>query len=146
MASYKILDSENGETTTVYDLDKCLESIRIRNKNNEDRIKLLENENKKLKEEYSKDLEIKELKNQVDKLKKDCLRGFPISEDEKNEIKEWEDKHDREVHKLDTVDKKIKASGCIGGKYHFVFIPTSIGTIGTVVCQCGEEFVFKNLE
>ena len=33
----------------------------------------------------------------------------------------------------------------VGGKYIYKFVPTSIGTIGKVVCSCGEEFTFQDL-
>ena len=48
----------NGEWTNVYDLDDCIRAIQCRNADNEKRIKYLEEENHKLKEEYNKDEEV----------------------------------------------------------------------------------------
>ena len=33
--------------------------------------------------------------------------------------------------------------GAIGGSYTWKFVPTSIGTFGSVQCSCGEEFSFQ---
>ena len=50
--------------------------------------------------------------------------------------------YEEEVHCLHTLEDRLRRGGTIGGSYHYEFIPTSIGTIGKVVCNCGEEFVF----
>ena len=43
----------NGKWTQVYNLDDCIRAIQCRNPDNEDRIKRLTEENRKLKEEYN---------------------------------------------------------------------------------------------
>ena len=55
----------DGKWTQVYDLDKCIRAIQCRNADNEKRIKYLEEENHKLKEEYNKAID-----NFVTKIKK----------------------------------------------------------------------------
>ena len=35
--------------------------------------------------------------------------------------------------------------GAIGGTFTYEFIPTSIGTIGTIKCTCGDSFTFEDL-
>ena len=68
----------NGKRTTVYDFDKCIESLICRHEQNKASIKRLEEENRKLKEEYSKDEEIQEMQKRLDRLQQDYWRGFPI--------------------------------------------------------------------
>lgn len=109
------------------------------------RIIYLQNQNKKLKEEHYKDTELKEMKEELERIKADMYRGFPISEEEEKKIKEWQDKHDAEVHGLKTLKERVHAGGCIGGRYTYEFVNTSIGTVGTVKCSCGAKFTFQDL-
>lgn len=109
------------------------------------RIEYLEEENKKLRDEHYKDDEISKMKYQVETMRKDMLRGFPISEKEKGKINEWMHEHDVKEHGLDSLDKRIKVCECVGGRYTYEFIPTSIGVVGTVKCSCGKEFTFQEL-
>lgn len=140
--NYSTYDTETGKYTYVYDLEDCLNSIRARNQDNEDRIKRLEEENKKLKEEHYKDDEIQRLQAELETLKKDYyIRGFPISKQQEKEIDEWEDRHAAEAHGKN----KIWRGGAIGSVYSYHFTPTSIGTIGAVRCSCGAEFTFRDL-
>lgn len=138
---YSKFDVESGKHVQVYELNKCLESIRIRNEDNEKRIKYLEEENRRLKEEYSKDEEIKKMQQKLDKMKKDYYRGFPITEEQKSKIDAWIKKHDEEVHGIKN-DIPMKTGG---GSYSYVFLPTSIGVSGVVECSCGAEFEFQEL-
>ena len=73
----------NGEYTNVYDLDKCLRAIQCRNADNERRIKNLEEENNRLKDEHYKDETIQIMKSELDKMRRDYWRGFPITEKKK---------------------------------------------------------------
>lgn len=111
----------------------------------EKRIKYLEEENKKLKDEHYKDSEMQRMKAELKKAKEDLYRGFPISEEEEKRIKEWQDKHDAEVHGLKTLKERVHAGGCIGGRYSYEFVSTSIGVVGTVKCNCGAKFTFQDL-
>ena len=145
MGKYYAYD-KNGEYTEVYDLEKCLKAIRVRNERNEEFIKELVEENKRLKSDYYKDEEIKKLQNKIDDLNADYNRGFPITQKEEAKIKKWMKKHDEEVHGLIKDDDRLRAGGCIGGRYEYVFLPTTIGTIGKVKCSCGSEFVFQEMD
>lgn len=111
----------------------------------EKRIKYLGEENKKLKDEHYKDSEMQRMEAELKKAKEDLYRGFPISEEEEKRIKEWQDKHDAEVHGLKTLKERVHAGGCIGGKYSYKFVSTSIGVVGTVKCNCGAKFTFQDL-
>lgn len=81
---------------------------------------------------------------ELKKAKEDLYRGFPISEKEQEKIREWELKHDAEKHGLKTMEQRLRAGGCCGGRYTYQFVPTSIGTVGEVICSCGEKFTFQN--
>lgn len=107
--------------------------------------KRLSEENSRLKNENYKDEELSKMKTQLEKMQQDYYRGFPISEEEQKSIREWVDKHDKEVHHARTLGDKLKLGGCCGGGYSYHFVPTSIGTIGTVKCSCGAEFTFQDL-
>ncbi|MEY8352502.1 hypothetical protein AALB39_04005 [Lachnospiraceae bacterium 54-53] len=146
MSEYSTTDMETGEWVQVYDLEKCLKAIRVRNKRNEDLIEKLKVKIKELQEEYSKDSEIYEMQMKLEKVRSDYYRGFPISESQKIAIDEWCNEHDKTAHGLNTLDKKLRAGGCCGGRYSYHFIPTSIGTSGTIKCHCGAEFEFQKIE
>jgi predicted nuclease with TOPRIM domain len=143
MAEYRTY--YDGEMVTVYDFDKCIKALQCRNADNVKRIKYLEEENRKLKEEYSKDEEIQSMQQRLDEMKKDYWRGFPITEVEQKAIEEWKKKHDEEVHGYTTDSMRMKAEGCCGGRYVYKFLPTSISTIGTIKCHCGAEFTFQDM-
>lgn len=88
-----------------------------------------------LKKDTFKDEELSKMKAELEALKADYYRGFPISKKEKESIDKWMNEHEK-IHK--------GGHGTIGGKYTYVFNPTSIGTIGTIKCSCGECFEFQN--
>ena len=85
------------------------------------------------------------MQQELDVTKKDLRRGFSISEREQKAIKEWQEKHDTEVHGFKTLEDRLHAGGLIGGRYTYHFVPTSIGVSGTIQCSCGEEFEFCKL-
>ena len=127
------------------DVEQALDAIKREFNYQNARIIYLQDQNKKLKEEHYRDTELQKMKEELDKVKADMYRGFPITEEEEKRIREWQDKHDAEVHGLKTLKEKVHAGGCIGGRYSYEFIPTSIGVIGTVKCSCGKKFTFQDL-
>ena len=143
--NYSSYNMETGKYTYVYDLEDCLKSIRARNQDNEDMIKQLREENKKLKEEHYKDNELQQLKTELETFKKNYHNGFPITEKERNKIEDWKNKHAAEAHGIVTLNDKLRSGGAIGGVYSYHFTPTSIGTVGVVRCKCGAEFTFQDL-
>ena len=44
------------------------------------------------------------------------------------------------------MEQRLRAGGCCGGRYTYQFVPTSIGTVGEVICSCGEKFTFQDLQ
>ena len=93
--------------------------------------------NEHLRSEAYKDEELKKWRDSYLKLVSDVERGFPITKEEYEKILEFVHKHD-EMH---------GKSGTIGGRYTYSFLPTSIGTIGTLKCNsCEEVLVFRELD
>ena len=142
---YSTNDPETGSWCRVYELDKALRAIKIRNMDDRDYIRRLEKENNELKNHAYKDKELAEMRDKLNKMKSEYYRGFPISEDEEHKINEWIEKHEREVHGIKTYEDKLASHGCCGGGYTYEFVPTSIGTVGTVRCNCGAEFTFQEV-
>lgn len=126
-------------------IEQCIELIRKEISRKDAIISFLRKENEKLKEENYKDEELQSMNNQLEIMKKDYWRGFPISEGEDKAIKEWQKKHEEEVHGLVTDKMRLKAQGVSGGRYSYHFVPTAIGTSGVVRCTCGAEFEFQEI-
>lgn len=145
MSEYATYDTETGEYTNVYDLEDCLRAIRVRNRDNESRIKYLEAENKRLKEEHYKDSELQRMQERLHAMEAACVNGFPISLEESQAIEKWERQHEEEVHGLVTERLRMKAQGVSGGRYSYHFLPTTLGTSGVVRCCCGAEFEFREI-
>lgn len=135
-----MVDLKGMKCTELIPLEKCFDAIRTRNELNETTIKKLQEENKKLKDPYYRDDEIKRLQSVIDGFREELRRGFKISASEDIEILKWQHDHEKEAHKCDK-----SRLGAIGGAYEYIFIPTSIGTSGTIRCNCGAEFEFRKL-
>ena len=129
----------------MHDVTQTLDAIKREFDSQNAHIIYLTNQNKKLKEEHYKDTELQKMKEELERVRADMYRGFPISAEEEKRIKEWQDKHDAEVHGLKTLKERVRAGGCIGGRYSYEFVSTSIGVIGIVKCNCGAKFTFQDL-
>lgn len=136
---------ENDKLVTVYGFDDCMDSIQKRFKRHQETIEHLQEENQNLKSEHYKDETIQQLTAKLKRAERELYIGFPISESENKAIKEWQDRHEKEIHGLETLEQKLSAHGAIGGTYTYEFIPTSVGTIGTIKCNCGAEFTFQDI-
>lgn len=135
----------DGVLTHVAPFDEAVRSIKAHIQSVEKRNGYLEKENKRLLDEHFKDEELSKMKEELAETRKELNRGFPISEDEWNRLKEWQRQHEEEVHGADYENHKYVKSGAIGGSYTYKFIPTSIGTFGTCICSCGAEFDFQEV-
>lgn len=145
MSEYQTYDTETGEFVHVYELEECLKAIRIRHKNSIEKIRQLEEENTKLKEKIYKDKELAKMKQLLEQMQKDYLRGFPITEEEQQAIEKWKKIHDEEVHGWTTTAQRMKAEGVSGGRYSYHFIPTTLGVSGVIMCHCGAQFEFQEI-
>ena len=108
------------------------------------RIKYLEEENKKLKDEAFKDEELKRMQEKLKRTSDALMNSFQISKKEWDKIHEWKKQHEADVHGLHTLKERISAHGAAGGGYSYEFYPTGIVTFGSVVCdRCGAKFQFQ---
>lgn len=97
----------------------------------------LREENERIKSETYKDEELARLKKEYDQMSNDYYRGFPISEEEDKKINEWIKKQ---------MEKHPGGLGAIGGRFIYEFIPTGIGTSGTIKdSSTGDTFNFQEL-
>lgn len=134
----------DGEYIEVEPVDKCMKMLRCRFDDQEKTINRLRNQVKELTDSQYKDKELQKMKTELEEMRREYNRGFPITDKEWEAIENWQEKHDREVHGLTECNERI--GGAIGGRYTFEFIPTTIGIIGTIKCgDCGEKFTFREL-
>lgn len=117
-----ILASEN-------DIDNYLETIKYNLLKNEQTIKALREENSEIKAETYRDEELQRMKEELDGIRSEMRLGFPMSQEERNEVYEWQKSHDAEEH-----NNPKSYHGAIGGGYTYEFSPTSIGTFGSCIC------------
>lgn len=132
----------DGKWTNVLPLDDLVRGIKAHIRAVESCNERLAKENKELKDEHYRDKEICDLSKRLQEATQDLRRGFPISEEKNRKIQAWIQKHDEEVHGADYKNHKYRKSSSIGGAYKYEFVPTSIGTFGTVICSCGARFDF----
>lgn len=137
------MEFKNGKLLKVHDIETACKNftdeITTIVQQVQSRNQILQAENDKLKSEHYKDAEIQRLLSEVESWKKRVIGSFEISEDERLAIQEWKVKHVAEKHKGNGY------AGAIGGRFTYHFTPTSIGTIGEIVCSCGDKFCFKDL-
>ena len=124
-------------------MEEKLDSVKEFIQYQENTINNLLEQNRQLKDEHYKDEELQKMKFELEEIKKELYRGFPISNKEAEDIRNWQLQHEAEVHGAKTIEERLRQGGAIGGKYEYRFIPTSIGTFGEIVCSCGEKFVFQ---
>jgi hypothetical protein len=65
---------------------------------------------------------------------------FEMSDDEKLQIKDWEEKHDKVCSIILSRKGDTSPYGTIAGGRTYCFTPTSIGTFVSVQCCCGMCF------
>lgn len=123
-----------------------LERIEEINEEKDDLIEKLKLENERLKSGVYENSVVKELEEENKRLRQDNLRGFPITEEQQKLIREWQLKHEAEIHGRKTLEDRLRAGGAIGGKYFYRHVPTSLGVVGEIVCdECGQSFCFEEI-
>ena len=131
------LELKDGNIWIMDDIKKTLQQVYdhyriVCNRNN-----YLTKEIEKVKSEKYADEELSKLKSEYDKMKSDYYRGFPISEEEDKNIKEW---------KKNQQKKNPGIGGAAGGRFTYRFTPTGLGTAGTIIDSfTGDEFTFQEL-
>ena len=125
MDNVNVNELEYQSQNIVNDLLKRLRQLELSVEN-------LKKENAELKSEHYKDEQLSNMKDKLNKMEKDYYRGFPISQEEEEQINKFQDKY-------------RKYYGAIGGAFTYKFTPTSIGVIGEVIAPNSESLVFKDL-
>lgn len=128
------LEFDEHKALFINDIKEVLQQVYDSYKIVVSRNEYLIKENKSLKSEVYKDIELSELKSKYETLRNDYYRGFPISKEEKDKIQEW-------MKTLPEIE-----STAIGGRYYYKFYPTSIGTVGIIVDSITtQEFKFQDI-
>ena len=135
----------NGKFIDVPPIDNLCLALKDKFEKQEEENNRLKEENEKLKTGLFEKEEMARLKNEYNKMLKDCIRGFPISEEEQETIEHWKEQHELEKHNLKTFNQWLAFQGVSGGRYTYVFTPTAIGIVGEVKCTCGDSFEFQSL-
>ena len=131
------LELKDGNIWIMEDIKKTLQQVYDHYRSVCNRNDYLTKEIEKVKSEKYADEELSKLKSEYDKMKSDYYRGFPISEEEDKNIKEWI-KNQQE--------KNPGIGGATGGRFTYKFTPTGLGTVGTIIDGfTGDEFTFQEL-
>ena len=134
------------EFREIKDAHKVLKDLDYQITYLEEQNAYLRKENERTKKETYAAEELQKMTAERDAWRKRALRGFDITEQDEAAIEAWKEKHDREKHGLDTLEKRMRAGGVSGGRYSYHFVPTAIGTFATCRCDiCGEEFEFNDV-
>ena len=131
------LELKDGNIWIMDDIKKTLQQVYDHYRSVCNRNDYLRKEIEKVKSEKYADEELSRLKSEYDKMKSDYYRGFPISEEEDKNIKEWIKNQQK---------KNPGIGGAAGGRFTYKFIPTGLGTSGTILDSfTGDEFTFQEL-
>jgi len=132
------LELKEGTIWIMEDIKETLQQVYDHYRNVCNQNDYLRKEIEKVKSEKYTDRELAKMKEEYERMKKEYYLGFPISEKEDKKIREWINKQ------TEGQDFKTATGGAIGGRFHYEFIPTSIGTIGTVIDGLtGEKITFQ---
>lgn len=127
-------NTETGqyEFKHVHPLNECIDSINERFNDLIESNHSLQEKLKEIQDEKWTDDRLQQMREELERMRRDYYRGFPISDDEQKKIDQWMKNH-------------AHPCGAIGGAHSYIFTPTSIGTVGKIKCVCGEEFTFVDL-
>jgi len=135
-----IVPDGNGDITRVPPYEEILEETRRRFEAYESTIRHLRDKVAELEDEAYADKRIAEMKEEVERSRKEMARGFAISDAAWDSIHAWQRQHIDEMHGGNPY------GGAIGGIWTYTFIPTSIGVIGEVKCVCGAKHTFQDID
>ena len=123
-------------------LDVCCEKIEEQVNELRKNIEYLSSANDKLiKGIYEKE-ELKDLKKEVQFLRK--MTPFTINDTEQKKIDKWIHEHVKKVHHVDLDNPPVRKY--IGYSFSYEFTPTELGMFGDVKCTCGKSFTFKEAQ
>ena len=131
------LELKDGNILIMEDIKKTLQQVYDHYRSMCNRNDYLKKEIEKVKSEKYADEELSRLESEYDRMKSDYYRGFPISEEEDKNIKEWIKNQQK---------KNPGIGGAAGGRFTYKFTPTGLGTSGTIIDSfTGDEFTFQEL-
>ena len=131
------LELKDGNILIMEDIKKTLQQVYDHYRSVCNRNDYLKKEIEKVKSEKYADEELSRLESEYDRMKSDYYRGFPISEEEDKNIKEWIKNQQK---------KNPGIGGAAGGRFTYKFTPTGLGTSGTIIDSfTGDEFTFQEL-
>lgn len=125
----------NGRFITVPTVDEICEMLQAKFEHMQTRIDHLLEENAKLNDDAYKDNELASMKAQLEEMRADYYRGFPVDEAQQAAVRAWQKRHTEEQHGTKSDEQKLRLEGVSGGRWIYGFVPTSIGVGG--VCICG---------
>ena len=132
------LELKEGDIWILRDIKNVFQELYDHYRKVEKQNEYLREENARIKSETYKDEELSKMGTEYERMKVEYYRGFPISEVEDEKIKKW-------MENLLENDPEMKMT-TIGGRFHYEFTQTGIGTIGTVVdSYTHKSFTFREL-
>ena len=127
-------------------IEKDLDAIKDFIERQRGAIENLKRENAELRDNFYKDKELSRMKTELEGLRVEMSKGFPISKTEHEAINNWIKEHEATAHNAKTLEERLARHGAAGRGYRYIFYPTGLGTFGEVVCtDCGEKFLFQNI-
>ena len=136
--------SVNGKWREIHGLNNCIDEINFIVDDLVEQVENLKEENKELKDEHYKDETIQKLEKEKRELQDQLYRTFSISKSENEAITEWKNQHWTNQHNAPDLTTRLRKQGAIGGSFTYEFVPTSIGTVGTIVCSACREKARRN--
>lgn len=130
--------SDDGKFRSFPSTNELCDIIKTRDDWYENELAKRTEELNRVKNEKFKDEEIMRLKEKINQLES-SFSDFALNRTEMSAVESWIEKHIEEKHGGNTY------AGAIGGRFSYVFVPTSLGVIGTIRCGCGEEFCFRDI-
>lgn len=104
-------------------------------------MKDLIEKNESLESELAKDNKIKELTEALEYEKDLNIHGFPITKFQSQEVEKYRKEHLAEMHNVDGSENSSKRHYA----FYYEFVPTAIGTFGSVICEtCRERAIFES--
>lgn len=135
MADNSYCAYRDGKFVEVPKIDELCLALKDKFMRQEEKIKYLSEENRKLKEGVWEKEESSRLESEYERMKHEYYNfGFPITEKEKEKIDEW-----AKTHECTTRGTRAE------GYRKFIFSPTELGVVGEVKCSCGQTFTFREL-
>ena len=114
---------KNGKSYTLLPVEELCDTIKLTIEQKDEQIAHLLKENRELKEETYKDY---------------IIRKWQQANEEKKAIENWKRQHNTLIH-------NNESSGAIGGRYDYIFTPTSIGDVGICRCSSCEKRILQQV-